>query len=38
MAYTVCHVPIELLVRGRYRSATIATMKLQTIVISTLAG
>ena len=37
MAYTVCHVPLELLVRGCFRFATIATMNLQTVVISTLA-
>ena len=37
MTYTVCHVPLELLVRGCYRSATIATVKLQTVVINTVA-
>ena len=37
MTYTVCHAPLELLVRWHYRSVTIATMGLQTGMLSTLA-
>ena len=37
MPYTVCHALLELKVRGHYISVTIATMELQTSVLSTLA-
>ena len=37
MAYTVCYAPLILYVRQHLRSVTIATMELQTGVLSTLA-
>ena len=36
MAYTVCHAPLELLVRLYHTSGNTATMELQTGVLSTL--
>ena len=36
MAYTVCQAPLKLKVRQHHRSVTIATMELQTGVLSTL--
>ena len=37
MAYTVCHVPLKLLVRRHHTFVTIATMELQTGMLRTLA-